>query len=44
MKKNRIFDAVLNGDNEGIGKLIEKALAEETAKIEKMGYANAEIL
>ena len=27
----RIFDAVLNGDNEGVGKLIEKALAEETA-------------
>ncbi len=26
----RIFDAVLNGDNEGIGKLIEKAMAEET--------------
>lgn len=27
----RIFDAVLNGDNEGIGRLIEKAMAEETA-------------
>jgi len=27
----RIFDAVLNGDNEGIGKLIEKAVEEETA-------------
>ncbi|OPX45896.1 methionine synthase [Ruminiclostridium hungatei] len=27
----RIFDAVLNGDNEGIGRLIEKAVEEKTA-------------